>query len=1056
MFSRAGAADSVRVQAGTSVHEGNCLPWLSHQASRPLGLGREVEDLRSAIVASISFYWSLAAALLTAFTAPVPVRGQPGSTPYVPTVWQTEQGLPQNSIEDMLQDQDGYLWLATHAGLVRFDGVNFKSFGPEDLLGLVTRRVLSIHQDRSGVLWIGTNDSGLIRLHDGSSSKYPVPDGLLPRRIRSSREDAAGKLWINTLGGIASFVDGRLEAYKTYEGRAVSEFLLQARDQSMWFRSGTDIVRFGADGSIATLAGGYWCREDREGSIWIAFRDQYRLVRYSQGQFSEVPLPPISQRRWRAAVPDLYPNQGILATATDTDGALLLLTADGLIRAANGKVGSPEALPLPASISEAPKVSTLLVDREGNRWVGTQGGGLFRFRRAPLTAYGREEGLSDSAFRTVFQDSEGRVWMGGDSVYWFDGQRFHQVPGPAGVYGIGQLKDGDLWIGGSDGLYIWRSGVLTRFPVAAAVNRVVQDGQGALWALLTERQGGRRLYRFRGGKFEPTDADVISIWGDRDGGLWLVNQFRPALRYIRNGKTILYDERHGLPHGRVDNIHQDSTGTTWFAGDLGGLYRFRDGRFQAIPNSSGLTSEPINAMQDDGRGNLWFSSNRGISRVGLKELNDFADGRISSLSPVTYGAAEGMKSIECNAGFPGAWRTRDGRIWFATMRGVVAVDPSAGDRLPPTIVIEEAWAGRVKLAGAGRTSVKAGSNTFDFTFTALSLSAPEKQRFKYQLEPYDKDWVDAGARRAAHYTNMPPGDYSFQVMAANSYGIWSVRSAGVRFALQPQYYQTNWFGFACATALGVLLWLGYQFRIRQLQRLFNMRLEERVQERTRIARELHDTLLQTSQAALIQIQAAYNLLSRRPEQAVEVLQRAIAICGDGIAEGREAIQNMRLSTVIKNDLARALRLAGDQLAAQSSASFDVRVEGSSRDVHPILRDEIYNIALEAMRNAFKHSEAHAITAEIFYGDSLRVRIRDDGKGMDPALVKRGRSGHYGLAGMRERADRIGGNLDIRSRPGGGTEIELSIPGVIAFGTSAAGFLFRRFRRNSKSESAAQS
>ena len=1018
------------------------------QPSRPMGTRLEVvQDPRRHPLAV-----AIAVALLTVFIAP----GQSGPTPYVPTVWQTEQGLPQNTVEDMLQDQDGYLWLATHAGLVRFDGVNFKLFGPEDLAGLVTRRVLSIHQDRSGVLWIGTNDSGLIRLHDGSSSKYPVPDSLLPRRIRSSREDSAGKLWINTLGGIASFLDGTLQAYKTYRGRAVSEFLLQGRDQSMWFRSGTDVVRFGADGSIATLAGGYWCREDREGSIWIAFRDQYRLVRYSQGRFSEVPLPPIAQRHWRAAVPDLYPNQGILATAIDTDGALLLLTADGLIRAANGKVGSPEALPLPASISEPPKVSTLLVDREGNRWVGTQGGGLFRFRRAPLTAYAKEEGLSDSAFRTVFQDGEGRVWMGGDSVYWFDGRRFHPVPGPAGVYGIGQLKDGDLWIGGSDGLYIWRSGVLAHFPVAAAVNRVVQDGQGALWALLTERQGGRRLYRFRGGQFEPTDADVTSISADRDGGLWLVNQFRPALRYIRNGKTILYDERHGLPHVRMDNMHQDSTGTTWFAGDLGGLYRFRDGRFQAIPNSSGLTSEPINAMQDDGRGNLWFSSNRGISRVALKDLNDFADGRISSLSPVSYGAAEGMKGIECNAGFPGAWRTRDGRIWFATMRGVVAVDPNVGDRLPPGVVIEEAWAGPVKLGRHGRTSVKAGSNTFDFTFTALSLSAPEKQRFKYQLEPYDKDWVDAGTRRTAHYTNMPPGDYSFQVMAANSYGIWSVRSAGLRFVLQPHYYQTNWFRLACVIVFCALLWLAYQFRIRQLQRLFNMRLEERVQERTRIARELHDTLLQTSQAALIHMQAAYNLLAHRREEAGQVLQQAIDVSEAGIAEGREAIQNMRLSTVIRNDLARALRMAGDQLAAQSTASFDLEIEGSSRDVHPILRDEIYNIALEAMRNAFKHSGAHAIRAEISYADSLRVRIRDDGKGMDPAVVAQGRPGHYGLAGMRERADRIGGKLDVCSRPGGGTEIELRIPGVIAFGTSGAGSLFRRLRRNNKRESAAQS
>ena len=303
---------------------------------------------------------------------------------------------------------------------------------------------------------------------------------------------------------------------------------------------------------------------------------------------------------------------------------------------------------------------------------------------------------------------------------------------------------------------------------------------------------------------------------------------------------------------------------------------------------------------------------------------------------------------------------------------------------------------------------------------------------------------------------MAPGEYSFHVIAANSFGIWNERGATVSFALEPRYYQTNWFRLACVTVFGVLLWLAYQFRIRQLQRLFNMRLEERVQERTRIARELHDTLLQTSQAALIQMQAAYNLLSRRPEQAVEVLQRAIAISADGIAEGREAIQNMRLSTVVKNDLAQALRIAGDQLAAQSSAGFDLQVEGSSRDVHPILRDEVYNIALEAMRNAFRHSEAHAIAAGIFYGDDLRVRIRDDGKGMDAALVKQGRSGHYGLAGMRERAEHIGGKLEVCSRPGGGTEIELSIPGAIAFGTSGAGSLFRRFRRNKKSKSAAQS
>jgi ligand-binding sensor domain-containing protein len=525
--------------------------------------------LQSAIVASISFYWSfvqpsrpigtrlkmvqeprrqpiavaIAVALLTAFIAP----GQSGPTRYVPTVWQTEQGLPQNTVEDMLQDQDGYLWLATHAGLVRFDGVSFKLFGPEELAGFTNRRVMSLHQDRSGVLWIGTHASGLIRLHDGSSSQYPVPDSISVRSIRSIREDSAGKLWINTPRATATFVDGRLQGYPTYGGRSVSQFLLQARDQGMWFRSGTETVRFGPDGSIATLAGGQWCSEDPDGSVWIAFRDEYRLVRYSQGQFSEVLLPPITQHQWRPGFPDLYPKHGILATATDTDGTLLLLTPAGLIRAANGKVGLPEVLPLPANVSEAPKVSSLLVDREGNRWVGTQGGGLFRFRRAPLTAYGKDEGLSDSPFRTVFQDREGRIWMGGDSVYWFEGRHFHYVPGPSGVFGIGQLKNGDLWIGGSDGLYRWASGVVTRFPAGAAVHRVVEDIQGTIWVLAWERTGNRRLYRFRGGKFELADTDVQGIYENPDGALWLVNQFRPALRYIRNGQTTLYDERNGLP-----------------------------------------------------------------------------------------------------------------------------------------------------------------------------------------------------------------------------------------------------------------------------------------------------------------------------------------------------------------------------------------------------------------------------------------------------------------------------------------------------------------------------
>jgi signal transduction histidine kinase len=341
-------------------------------------------------------------------------------------------------------------------------------------------------------------------------------------------------------------------------------------------------------------------------------------------------------------------------------------------------------------------------------------------------------------------------------------------------------------------------------------------------------------------------------------------------------------------------------------------------------------------------------------------------------------------------------------------------------------------------------------------YTALSLVAPEKVRFKYKLEGQDQDWREVINDRNAQYTNLAPRKYIFRVIACNNSGVWNEAGDTLEFSIAPAYYQTPWFYAACVAAFLALLWGLYRLRLYQIAREFNAQLDGRVDERLRVARDLHDTMLQTFQAALIQMQAGYNLLSRRPEKAAEAIQKAITTSAGAIDEGREAIQNMRSSSVTKNDLARALRLAGDQMAAEGSARYDLRVQGSSRDIHPILRDDVYRIALEALRNAFKHAEAKAIEAEIVYGDSLRVRIRDDGKGIDPAVMKEGLSGHYGLPGMRERTGHIGGKLDVSTGAGAGTEIQLSIPGTIAFGTSGAGSLFRRFRRKGKSQAAAHS
>ena len=786
---------------------------------------------------------ALAAGLLVSlFIARARAQSQPPQ--YVTRSWQTEQDLPQNSVNAMVQDHRGYLWIGTFGGLARFDGERFTVFDSRDTPGFGSDQIFSLYEGRLGALWIGTVDGGVIRLQDGVATTYTERDGLPSRFISSIRGDAEGNVWINTSSGVARFAGAKLEAYPTHRGKAVREFLLQARDGSMWFRCGGDVVRFGADGSIATLhpikPSVFLVHEARDGSVWVALRDQYRLVRYYQGVFSDVPLPPVGRRELTGEFP-LYS----LAMTEDADGELLLLTPAGLSRIVDGRLGPAEALRLTANGRELPKVRSLLVDREGDLWVGTIGAGLVRLRRTPLTAYGKAEGLSDSGFSTVFQDREGRLWLGGDLLYWFDGHGFRVVPGVANILTVAQTRDGDLWFGGYGGFYRFSAGVLSHFKVKApAVKAIYQDQQGTLWigALTEERPGA--LYRFRDGKLDqvPGISDVRAIAEDRDGGLWLGGL--QGLQYMRDSKTVLYDQKQGLSSNTVSDIHQDPTGTLWVATYGGGLNCLRDGRFKAITTADGLPSNMLLGILDDGNGNLWLSSNQGIFRLSLKELNDFAAGKISSISPVSYGIAEGMRSTESNDGSPAGWKTTDGRIWFPTLRGVVAIDPTAGDRLPPPVVLEEAWANKFSLARDGQTSVPPGNHTLDFRFTALSLAAPEKVRFKYRLEPFDKGWVDAGTRRTAHYTNMAPGKYSFQVIAANSYAIWNNQGATVRFVLKPHFYQTLWFRLVLLAGIVLLVGSIHRLRVRQLHaRATQLKwLADTLQEQANLLNLTHDAI----------------------------------------------------------------------------------------------------------------------------------------------------------------------------------------------------------------------
>lgn len=980
----------------------------------------------AALVASISI-------------ARLPAQSQPAQ--YVRTVWQTEQGLPQNSVNAIVQDHRGYLWIGTFGGLARFDGERFRVFDSADTPGFGNNRILSLYENRSGVLWIGTVDGGLIRLDDDVATTYTERDGLPSRFIRSIRGDAEGNVWINTSEGVARFSGTKLEAQRTHLGKPVREFYLKARDGGIWFRSGQDLLRFSADGSIATLRprkpSVFLIREARDGSVWIVLRDEYRLVHYEGGVFSDVSLPPVRR--------ELMPEDREFAVAIteSADGALLLFTPAGLVRIVNGKLSPPQPLSMPADAPELPKVRGFLSDREGNLWFGTVGKGLVRLRPTPLTAYGKDEGLSDSSFYAVFQDREGRVWLGGDFLYWFDGRQFHLFPGVRDTVAIAQTRDGDLWFGGYAGLYRWRSDVLSHFKIdAPAVHTIYQDRDGTLWigASTEDRPGG--LFRFREEKVDqiPGISGVSQIIEDREGGFWVAGL--EGLFHMRDGKAVSYDQKHGLPD-HIQDIYQDSSGTLWLATYGRGLFRWRDGKLKAITTKDGLPNNMVLRILNDGRDNLWLSSNQNIFRLSLKEMTDFAEGRISSVLPVSYGLTEGMKSSECNGGSPGGWKTSDGRMWFPTLRGVVAIDPTAANLLPPPIVVEEASANNVSMPLTGQAFVPAGHNTFDFRFTALSFAAPEKLHFKYRLEPFDKDWVDAGTRRTAHYTNMAPGNYSFLVVAANNYGVWNDQGARVRFELRPHFYQTNSFYASEIAAFFLVLWGLYRLRVYQIHREFNAKLEGRVDERLRVARELHDTLLQSVQGLMLRLQVVHEMLPAGA--AKDELEQTLELGDQAIVEGRKTVHDLRFSNT--HELAQAVRTLGNELATRSKVSFRVVVQGPAGKLHETVRDELYRIAGEALRNAFTHARAEHIETEITFGDrSVRMRIRDDGQGTSAEILKAGRSGHFGLAGMQERARRIGAKLTIWSAIGAGTEIDVSIPGAIAYGKPSRGSRFAFLHR----------
>jgi signal transduction histidine kinase len=713
-------------------------------------------------------------------------------------------------------------------------------------------------------------------------------------------------------------------------------------------------------------------------------------------------------------------------------------------------------------------VTALFEDREGDLWIG-RAGGIERLRDSAFVTYSRAEGLPADNINPVFVDSEDRLWMppidGG--LWWMKGARHGRVSNDGlngdEVYSIAGSKTG-LWLGRRRGgltllraegdSFVARTYTKADGLAQNSVFSVYQARDGSVWA--GTLSGG--VSKLNDNKFTTyTSANgllantVASIIQGSDGTMWFGTT--GGLNALTKGGWLGYTEQDGLPSNNVYCLLEDSKGVLWIGTSAGLAFRSAQG-IQTPAAGPAWGGEAILGLAEDKLASLWIATSNHVLRINREKL---LRGALSEGDVRQFGAADGLRGAEGLRRDRSVMADAAGHIWFTLDRGISVVDPArlARDATPAIVHVQTISADGSPVPMRGPVHIPGSDRRVTFGFAGLSLSVPELVRFRYRLDSYDSRWSEPTSVREAGYTNLPPGPYRFRVVASNPYGAWNGAEASIAFEVDPLWWQTWWLRIGVVIACVGAVLAYFRFRIRRLTSRLNLRFEERLAERTRISRDLHDTLLQSFHGLTFRYQAARNMLPRRPDEAMEALDGALERTEQAIAEGRDAIHDLRASTVVTNELSQAVTALGQEMSrelaaqgsAHASAKFHVVVDGSPRELHPILRDEVYAIAREAVRNAFHHAEARRIEAEIRYtGSLLQLRIRDDGKGIDPGIVALGRAGHYGVPGMRERAQRIGGKLDVWTATGAGTEIELSIPASIAYGTSPGRRVLRLFRK----------